>query len=469
VATPARARAIPRYRPLSRSQRALFVVALFTFGIAMCYTSVAVLTRVWPAVFPGKEFSIPGVHTVLGSLPGPAQVEAPGPTSIFNKRINLLIIGVDKRGDFEETVAQPYNTDTLMVATIDPNTSVISLVSFPRDLWIQQYEPGATESHWWGRINSSFADGVKEGHTLDAGADRLAYDIKMNFGIETDYYVWMDFKGVERLIDALGGIDINIPEELAVPSWWYTDDDRTNPHWEEFPPGPQHLTGYQAVAFGRYRNDSDLYRVKRQQLVVQTALQQSFSTGILSRKAEDLWDAYNGFVKHNVPVVRFPGLFLLLKEGGGQMQTYSLGDQVDGRDTVFGRTTEGGAAVLDWDPDNVRAILGQAFTKSQYAKSSVEVANGHSAGAEGENRIIGLGKYLKWVKGLPVVGLGPDVEPQPETTITLFTPDRRPMAEDIAGWLGLPLSAIHDGERTSPSQPDILIVIGRDFDLPPDY
>jgi len=445
---------------LSGGQRALFVFALVTFGLASFYSAAALLTRVTPALFPGKTLNIPGVQAVLENIPGQLKIEPPDATSVFNRRINLLIIGVDKRPGARDEDA--YNTDTLMVATVDPVTGVASLLSFPRDMLIDIHPPdgGVYED----RINASYATGFLNGdHTFEAGASQLEKDIRLNFGIEIDHWVWLDFTGVEKLIDSLGGVNVDIPAELSVPDWWYTDDDRSNPHYVSFGTGVQHLDGYNAVAFGRYRNDSDLYRVKRQQLVLQTALGKVFSGGLLNDPL-GLWDAYSSIVHTNVPRARMLGYALLLKDTAGRMNTFSLGDEVNGLPTVYGHTTEMGASVLLWNPDNVKYILSQAFTKATYARSSVEIQNG--LGDDGAARSQQLGRYLKYSRGLPIVDVGPDAIPQPQTTITLFDTDKRQMAEDIAKWMGIPGSAIREQTKVSDSQADVVIVIGRDFKLP---
>ena len=459
-----------RRRPLlGRGHRILFVVALLTFTVSSGYASVAMLTRVTPALFPGRNLalsSIPVFGTVSDAvasvIPDAIEPSKPGAGSSFNRRINLLIIGVDKRpGNIDEG---PYRTDTLMVATIDPVSKVISTISFPRDMFVEIHPIGANYSYH-DRINSSFATGFQAGNSIDAGAKQLEVDMKENFGIQIDHWVWMDFKGVEKLIDLVGGIDINVPNELAVYDWYYTDDDFSNPHYISILPGVQHLDGYNAVAFGRNRDPSDLYRVKRQALVVQTALRKAFSAGILEKSPSELWDAYSSLVHHDVPILKWPGYALLLKDTAGSMVTYSVGDPVDGVPSMYGDTIpETGASILRWDRAKVNYWISQAFTKSNYARSVVEIQNGY--GQDGGSRSDALGRYLKYVKYLPVVDLGGDVAAQPHTEILLFTDDRRPMAEDIASWMGLPLSAIRAEPRTSDTQPDVVIVIGRDFKIP---
>lgn len=107
----------------TRSQRILFVFALFTFGLASIYSSVALLARVTPALFPGKDLTNLGIIRPLASLDNPfVTIKPPSDASVLNKRINLLILGVDKRPNFqfEDNANSGYLTDTIMVATIDP-------------------------------------------------------------------------------------------------------------------------------------------------------------------------------------------------------------------------------------------------------------------------------------------------------------------------------------------------------------
>lgn len=457
-------RAASRPRPLlTTSQRILFVFALLTFALASFYTSLALLARVTPALFPGRSLTDLGVIRPLANLNTPlVPIASPSENSVLRKRINLLVLGIDKRpyDQFDDNPYSGYRTDTIMVATIDPVAKTAAALSFPRDLWVEGDGPqGRTER----RINESFGDGVRATGTIRGGVEQLKRDLAFNFGIEIDHYVILDFKGVELLVDALGGIEVDIPPDLAVPPWFYSDDD-INGVWVEFPPGINRLDGYHAVAFGRHREyDSDLKRVKRQQLVLQSALSKAFQLDIL-RDPAGLWNAYASTVKTDIPYAKFPGYLDLLRATNGRLKTYSLGDPVNDVPTVTGFTTAGGAAVLSWNPENVQYWLSQVFTKAAYSESNVEIQNGF--GLDGEARAAALGRYLAYVKGLPTVYYGPDVPPQPRTTITLYHTDRRVLAEDIAKWLGIPESEIIVTPSTDTALPDIVITIGKDFKVP---
>jgi hypothetical protein len=258
------------------------------------------------------------------------------------------------------------------------------------------------------------------------------------------------------------GVEVDIPDELTVPDWYYSDDD-LNPVWLSFGSGPQHLDGYHAVAFGRYRNDSDFYRVKRQQLVVEAAIKKIFARGLLQNPFE-LWDAYSSTVKTDLSKTRMIQLAPLARQTQGRTKTFSLGDPVNGRETMFGVMLESGASVLEWDAENVQYWLSQVFTKAQYVDSNVEIQNGY--GEDGAVRASALGRFLAYSKGLPTVYVGPDAPVQPETTIILYSSDKREMAEDIADWMGVPSSVIQEETRTNDTQPDVVIIVGKDFVIP---
>jgi LCP family protein required for cell wall assembly len=442
-------------------QRLLFVCALTLAGAASAYSGLVLLGRIYPALFPGQTLGDAlRISSVVPPLPGFESVTTLDPNSQLNDRINLLIIGLDRRP--WEPELSPSRTDVVMVATIDPIGKRVSLLSFPRDMLIDLHLGPKKTDVRQDRINASYVQGFTAGNSFDSGARQLEKDLKENFGIEIDSWVLLDFTGVEKLVDAVGGIDVDVPRELSVGNWFYSDDDR-NAVWLSFPPGVQHLDGYKAVAFGRHREyDSDFVRVKRQQLVLQAAVQKLFALGWLNNPV-DLWDAYSSTVKTDLSRARMLGLVPLLKQTQGRMSTLSVADPVDGRVSVWDAPPEYGA-VLFWDPENVQYWLSQAFPKVAYASANVEIQNGF--GDEGAVRTNALARYLAYSRGVPTVYTGPDVPAQAQTSIVLYG-DRRPLAEDIAKWLGMPASAIHNEPRPQGSMlPDVVIVIGRDFRIP---
>lgn len=454
-----------RARRLSAGTRLLFVLGLLLFGVTSLYTSAALLARVTPALFPGQTLS----SVLPGPIPASTILSEPGEDSVFNRRINILVMGLDSRPDQETDFTLPEEerlkarTDTLMVASVDPVTNSITFLSFPRDLVIT-VNPKAGEPYRT-RINESYFEGVLAGGHVEDGAEQVQRDLRENFGVDTDYWVILDFRGVADVIDALGGIDVTIPEDLAVEDWWYSDDDKTH-QLISIPAGRQSLDGYMAVAFSRNREPSDLARIKRQQIVLQAAVTEVFAQGLLSpTRWPGLWDSYKSTIQTDVPTGRLPGYANLVRQTRGNMTSYSLGDPVGDQPTVWDGYLFGGA-VLFWDPENVRYWIARTFPPAEYANAVVEIQS--ALGPERDAEALVIGRYIEFDMAIPTVYLGPPAVPGQSSEILVYGDDRNKLAEDIARALQLPLSVIHELPREDDSLPDVLVVLGDDAQLRPD-
>jgi polyisoprenyl-teichoic acid--peptidoglycan teichoic acid transferase len=160
-----------------------------------------------------------------------------------------LVIGYDKRAN--EAKGDPSRSDTIMLIRADPETESVSLLSFPRDLFVKIYCPGKTT--FSARINSAFSECGSKG-TLET--------VRKLTGLPINYLVTVNFRGFHQTVDALGGVWIDVDRRYF------------NNRGGDFGyaainlfPGYQRLGGYQALDFVRFRHtDSDLYRVARQQL-----------------------------------------------------------------------------------------------------------------------------------------------------------------------------------------------------------
>lgn len=442
-------------------ERAAYAAGLVLLFFVSGYTSVALLARVSPALFPARSLNnVPIVEAIDKVVPVP-EASASG---AFRDPIRVLILGVDKRAGepFRDDEDGAYLTDVIMVASVDPVAKKTTILSFPRDLAIEVHrENGRTFET---RINESYQIGVLEGGNRAAGVEQVRRDLKANFGVEVDDYVILDFEGVAGLVDALGGITVDIPPELAVEGpWAYSNDDETV-RYVSFPAGRMQLDGYHAVAFGRHRGqDSDLERVKRQQLIVRAAVEKSFSSGILLRKPFELWDAFNRLIKTDISRARAPGLADLVKATNGEVETYSIADPVGERPTVFDGVI-GDKAVLYWDAENVRYWLSRAFPETRHADAGVEIVDASGDAALAES----LGHWLVYAKGMASVYQGPEAPPQKETLVVVLREAGRGAADDIAAWLELPPSRIVS--RPAPSSdalsPDLIVVVGSDFQIP---
>lgn len=180
---------------------------------------------------------------------------AMGLSGLPNK-INILVLGVDERSD------DVGRSDTMMVFMVDTKTEQVNLLSVPRDTRVKI--PG----HGYDKINHAYAWG---GHKLSMQA------VEDLLGISIDYYVIVNFSGFCKIVDAIGGVDINVEKRM-----FYQDpyDNLTI----DLYPGLQHMDGKTAIQYARYRDsEGDIGRIERQQKFVKAVLKEVTSPAIITR------------------------------------------------------------------------------------------------------------------------------------------------------------------------------------------
>ena len=185
----------------------------------------------------------------------PVPVRQPLPMWSGGERLNLLLMGLDQRPGS----ASPARTDVIMIASVDPTQRKVRLLSIPRDLWVEI--PGHGEN----RINSAYFYGEFDG-APDGGPGLMRRTIEHNFGLSIDYYGTLNFECFERIVDILGGITVDVPEEIRDDR--YPDD--SYGYTEIYiPAGRQQMDGETALQYVRARHESnDFSRMRRQQQVI---------------------------------------------------------------------------------------------------------------------------------------------------------------------------------------------------------
>ena len=169
----------------------------------------------------------------------------------------VLIMGVDKR---EDDVGR---SDTLMIATIDPRFDQATLLSIPRDTRVKIRGRG------YDKINAAFA----------YGGVRLTESTVENFlGIDIDHYILINTNSFVKIIDAIGGVDIDVEKRMYYEDPW---DDNGGLVIDLYP-GEQHMDGKTAVTYVRYRDsEGDIGRVKRQQAFMAACMDKVASPEII--------------------------------------------------------------------------------------------------------------------------------------------------------------------------------------------
>ena len=190
-------------------------------------------------------------------------------------QITFLILGTDARSDGLK------RTDVIILVIVNPNNGSVSMVSFPRDLWI--FIP----YHGQNRINAAYAYG---------GFDLLAETFEYNFGIRPDYYMMTDFNNFKEIINKLGGLDVEVEKELEdkcdLPQQVNT--------YCKVEPGTIQMDADTALWYVRSRKTtSDLDRIRRQQEVLKAIGKKVFSLDVIL-KAPEIYNRFKDYVYTNL-------------------------------------------------------------------------------------------------------------------------------------------------------------------------
>lgn len=165
---------------------------------------------------------------------------------------NVLLIGADKESDGAS------RSDSMILVSVDSISKKLKFTSFMRDMWVEI--PGYDDA----KLNAAFAYG---------GPELLMTTIEKNFGVHIDNYVMVDFEMFQKLIDGIGGIDVEITEDEA--------DFINRTSHAKVNSGVNHLDGDYALIYSRIRKlDSDFMRTQRQRKVMTAILNKAVSQNI---------------------------------------------------------------------------------------------------------------------------------------------------------------------------------------------
>lgn len=186
-------------------------------------------------------------------------------SDITSKPFNILISGNDSFGSLDEN----SRSDVDMLVTINPVTSTILLASIPRDSYVKEVCNDYA-------CNYGVYD--KLTHTGIYGVDTTKDTIENLLDIDINYVYRVNFTSMIDIVDALGGVDVTVPEGMAVSKFY------TNSNLEGVHEGENHLDGKRALAYSRERKaylDGDLQRARNQQQVLQAMFKKATSPEII--------------------------------------------------------------------------------------------------------------------------------------------------------------------------------------------
>ncbi len=193
---------------------------------------------------------------------------------IKGKSWNILLLGSDNDGKYTFPAVL---TQVMMVVHIDTDNNTVTMVSIPRDSWVNVPEVGGMH-----KIDQAFLLGVNAGKGFDDGVRLARQTVEQDYGIPIDRYAWVGLSGFAKVIDTLGGVDIDISHPVVddtYPNDTGSGSDPNDPYAYSrlyLAPGPQHLNGQQALEYVRSRHSDlvgDIGRTQRQQQVLQALKQ----------------------------------------------------------------------------------------------------------------------------------------------------------------------------------------------------
>lgn len=203
-------------------------------------------------------------------------------TTDENGRTNFLIIGTG--GAYHDG---PDLTDTIIVTSLDQGNETLSMISIPRDFYIENDVKGIPDS----KINETYYYAKEHFNDPLKGLEYFKSKVEELSNLKIQYYIKIDFSGFEKIIDALGGIDIDVPESIYDP--YYPKEGTIYYETFSIKAGQQHMDGATALKYARSRETSSdfdrsrrqheiIYAIKEKALQTETILDKSKITGLLT-------------------------------------------------------------------------------------------------------------------------------------------------------------------------------------------
>lgn len=362
------------------------------------------------------------------------------------ERINILLLGIDKRDD--EPIAGT-RSDTIILASIDPLTKSAAMVSLPRDMWVNI--PGCTVregcSGGQQRINVAHAVG---------GPEMARQTVTADFGVPINFYARVDFRGFEQLIDATGGVMIDV-------DWPVKDDEYPTADYGYqriyFGPGPQLMDGATALEYARSRHGmSDFARAGRQQKVIVSLRNRALQLNMLARAPELV-----GIAQKSLSTDLSPVQMLALAKLVSQIDRSNIANLVIDTNYVTPFKGQDSADLLRPNFPAIRQAIAATQRSAAHPelRAKVEVLNGSGT--------VGLGQkaadYLA-AQGFNVVRIAAAERSDYHSSVLQVLTEDNGAAQALAAALRVPTTAISTVPTPNASA-DIRIVLGQDFRLPP--
>lgn len=188
-------------------------------------------------------------------------------------------------------------TDSIIIASLDNENKLVTILSIPRDLYVKDSVLGNS------RINGIYLNAKKHYGSSSEGLNHLKEKVEGIAGVPIHYWIKVDFKGFQELVDSLGGIDVYVKKSIYDPE--YPKDGTIYYETFKLAAGQQHLDGKTALKYARSRKTtSDFDRAERQQDILYAIKEKALSTETIldQEKIADVLSALKSNIETNITV-----------------------------------------------------------------------------------------------------------------------------------------------------------------------
>lgn len=280
----------------------------------------------------------------------------------ITNNVSVLIMGVDESDVRGKEYGEAIRTDALLLATFNKDSKTVKLLSIPRDTYtyipVEKKKDKITHAHAFGSTKNG----------KDGGPQASIDAVEKLMNVPVDYFVKFNFKSFMKIVDDLGGIEVDVPVEFT------EQDSNDNADAIHLKKGVQKLNSEEALALARTRHvDSDAMRGQRQQLVIEAILKKLTSVGSVTKVGNIIDDINGQFVTN----LTFDDMLSFYKYGADS-SIEKL--QIEGEDCYMAKgddtcsKSSGGGRTYYYNPDKkelanvtneLRSHLGlPAYTKS---------------------------------------------------------------------------------------------------------
>jgi len=247
-------------------------------------------------------YFLPVFQTAANSTSASDGLPNLNPISAPTQPFTVLLLGSDDDAKF---VPERLNTQSMILVRVDPNTKQATMLSIPRDLWVQIPNQG------WGKISWAYQEGGTQGAIAA---------VESNFQVHVDDYVWIGLNGLVRLVDKLGGVNLQVTNPV-MDNYYPADLNTTDPYGYyrvAVLPGATHMDGVHALQYVRSRHGDargDFARSERQQQLL-LALKAE-AAHLNAADLPSLASAFNGEIKTSIGLDKARALISIANDFSG--------------------------------------------------------------------------------------------------------------------------------------------------------